>query len=137
MVNTIMDHVCAPAHAWFLCLQYVTSLLNFTYSNWIKCTPIFALTGSTNDISMLLYFHFWQPVYFCNGEKPVFPSESHESHGHFVVFAEHVGHAMTFKVLSDESQKVLWLPLQNLLCPHTWEAESESQSYWWGDTLFC
>ncbi len=108
MVNTIMDCTGAPAHAWFLCLQYVTALLNFTYASQLKCIPLFALTGSTNDISMLLYFYFWQPVYYRNGEKPDFPSESRESRGHFVGFAEHVGHAMTFKVLSDDTQKVLY-----------------------------
>jgi len=107
LVNTIMDRISAPANTWFLCLQYVTSVLNFTYSEKIKCTPLFALMGSTNDISMLLYFCFWEPVYFCTGEKPIFPSESRESRGRFVGFAKHVGHAMTFKVLNDETQKVL------------------------------
>ncbi len=57
---------------------------------------------------MLLYFYFWQPVYFRHGESTVFPSESKESCGHFVGIAEHVGHAMTFKVLADDSQKVLF-----------------------------
>ena len=108
LVNIIMDCVGAPPHTWFLCLQYVTFLLNSTYSAQLKSTPLTALTGSTNDISMLLYFYFWQPVYFRHGESVAFPSESKESHGHFVGFAEHVGHAMTFKVLSSESQKVLF-----------------------------
>jgi len=100
-----MDQVGASPHAWFLCLQYVTFLLNSTYSPQLKCTPLFTLTGSTNDISMLLYFYFWQPVYFRHGESDGFRSESKESHGHFVGFAKHVGHAMTFKVLADDSQK--------------------------------
>jgi len=79
LINTIMDHVGAPTNTWFLCLQYVTSVLNFTYLEKIKCTPLFALMGSTNDISMLLYFRFWEPVYFRTGEKPIFPSELRES----------------------------------------------------------
>jgi len=57
---------------------------------------------------MLLYFYFWQPVYFRHGESTVFPSESKESHGHFVGITEHVGHATTFKVLANNSQKVLF-----------------------------
>jgi len=57
---------------------------------------------------MLLYFYFWQPAYFRHGESVEFPSESKESCGHFVGFAEHVGHAMTFKVLADDSQKILF-----------------------------
>jgi len=75
--------------------------------------PLFALTGSTNDISMMLYFYFWQPVYFRHGESTTFPSESKESCGHFVGFAEHVGHAMTFKVLADDSQQV---PFHSAIC---------------------
>ena len=39
LVNTIMDHIGAPPHAWFLCLQYITFLLNSTYSPQLKCTP--------------------------------------------------------------------------------------------------
>ena len=57
---------------------------------------------------MLLDFYFWQPVYFRHGESTTFPSESKESRGHFVGFAKHVGHVMTFKVLADDSQKVLF-----------------------------
>ena len=108
LVNTIMDCVGAPPHAWFLYLQYVTFLLNSMYSPQLKCTPLFALTGSTNDISMLLYFYFWQPVYFRHGESTIFPSGSKESRGCFVGIAENVGHAMTFKVLANNSQKVLF-----------------------------
>jgi len=108
LVNTIMDCISAPPNAWFLCLQYITFLLNSMYSPQLKCTPLFVLTGSTNDISMLLYFYFWKPVYFRHGESIIFPSESKESQGRFVGIAEHIGHAMTFKVLANDSQKVLF-----------------------------
>jgi len=57
---------------------------------------------------MLLYFYFWQPVYFRHGESTVFLSESKESRGRFVGFAKHVGHVMTFKVLVDNFQKILF-----------------------------
>ena len=108
LVNTIMDHASAPHHAWFLCLQYVTFLLNSTYLPQLQCTSSFALTGLMDDTNMLLYFYFWQPVYFRHEESTGFPSESKESCGCFVGFAEHVGHAMTFKVLADATQKVLF-----------------------------
>jgi len=64
-------------------------------------------------ISMLLYFNFLQPVYFRHGESTTFPSESKESRSHFVGFSEHIGHAMTFKVLADDSQQV---PLHSAIC---------------------
>jgi len=40
--------------------------------------------------------------------SPIFPSKSKESRGRFISIAEHVSHAMTFKVLADDSQKVLF-----------------------------
>jgi len=39
LVNTIMDCVGAPPHAWFLCLQYDTFLLNLTYSPQLSAPP--------------------------------------------------------------------------------------------------
>jgi len=74
MVNTIMDHTGAPAHAWFLFWQYMTTLLNFTYFSQLKCTSIYAC--STDDITILLYFYFWQPFCYRNGAKPNFLFES-------------------------------------------------------------
>jgi len=59
-------------------------LLNLMFLPHLKYTPLFSLTGSTNDISMLLYFYLWQPVYFRLGESDGFPSESKESYGHLL-----------------------------------------------------
>jgi hypothetical protein len=36
-----------------------------------------------------------------------FPSDSHEKCGHFVGISESVGHAMTFKILTDNTLKVI------------------------------
>jgi hypothetical protein len=37
-----------------------------------------------------------------------FPSDSCEKHGYFVGIAEHVGHAMMFKVLTDDTRKLVY-----------------------------
>jgi hypothetical protein len=63
-------------------------------------------TGSPNDISPLLCFHFWEPVYY-KFDNSDFPSDSHEKRGHFVGISESVGHAMTFKILTDDTLKVI------------------------------
>jgi hypothetical protein len=62
--------------------------------------PIRMSMGSTNDISPLLCFHFWEP-------DSDFPSDSHEKRGHFLGIGESVGHAMTFKILTDDTLKVI------------------------------
>ena len=63
--------------------------------------------GLTPDISIILQFPFWHPVYFKNKDNS-FPSESKERRGRIVGFAENVGDGPTFKVLDDEIHKILY-----------------------------
>jgi hypothetical protein len=68
--------------------------------------PIRMSMGSTNDISPLLCFHFWEPVYYKFDDSD-FPSDSREKRGHVVGIGESVRHAMTFKILTDDTLKVI------------------------------
>jgi hypothetical protein len=68
--------------------------------------PICMSTGSTNDISPLLCFHFWEPVYYKLDDSD-FPSDSREKLGHFVDISKSFGYAMTFKILMDDTLKVI------------------------------
>ena len=107
MANTLMDRTGSPPHTWLLALTYVCFVLNFTASaslNWR--TPIEVLTGSTPDISPLLSFAWWDPVYY-KLDDGSFPSDSRERRGHFVGISEHVGHAMTYMILTDDTHKVI------------------------------
>ena len=63
-------------------------------------------TGSTCDISPLLRFRFWQPVYYMHDDSD-FPKDSTEERGRFVGISESVGHYMTFKILTDKSNKII------------------------------
>ena len=80
--NTMMNRSGAPANCWLLCLIYVFYLLNH-----IVCTaldgkiPLFALTGITPDISIILLFTFYQPVFYATYDQN-FPSESEERAGY-------------------------------------------------------
>ena len=71
-----MNRSGAPANCWLLCLIYVCYLLNH-----IACTaldgkiPLFALPGITPDISIILLFTFYQPVFYATYDQN-FPSES-------------------------------------------------------------
>ena len=64
------------------------------------------LTGQVPDISPLLLYRFWEPVCY-NAVDPGFPSEDVEKVGRFVGTAESVGHALTFKVFNEETQKII------------------------------
>jgi hypothetical protein len=44
--------------------MYVCFLLNNTWCEVVDDIPIRMSMGSTNDISPLLCFHFWEPVYY-------------------------------------------------------------------------
>jgi len=61
-----------------------------------------------------LQFHFWEPVYFATSDvlsynsSPRFPSESLEGKGHFVSFADNVRDALTYKILTKDTNKVIY-----------------------------
>jgi hypothetical protein len=107
MANTIMDRTGLPSQTWLLALMYVCFVLNFTASACLKWrTPMEVLTGSTPDISPLLSFQWWEPVYF-KLENAGFPSDLREQRGCFVGISEHVGHAMTYMILTNDTKKVI------------------------------
>ena len=106
--NTVMNRSGAPANCWLLCLIYVCYLLNH-----IACTaldgkiPLLALTGITPDISIILLFTFYQPVFYATYDQH-FPSKSEERAGYWVGFGEHCGDAMTHKILDQDTLKIIY-----------------------------
>ena len=102
----MLDRTGAPPFTWLLAMTYVCFALNHTYNESIKNIPINVATGSTCDISPLLRFHFWQPIYF-NAEDKGFPSTPTETKGRFVGISENAGHAMTFKIFNPAANKVI------------------------------
>jgi hypothetical protein len=106
LCNTILDCSGAPAYTWLLCLMYVCFLLNNRWCEVVDDIPIHMSMGSTNDISPLLSFHFWEPVYYKLDDSD-FPSDSREKRGHFVGISKSVRQAMTFKILTDDTLKVI------------------------------
>ena len=104
--NTVIKRSGAPANCWLLCIIYACYLFNH-----IACSaldgklPLFALTGITPDISIILLFTFYKPVFYATYDQH-FPSESEERAGYWVGFGEHCGDAMTHKILDHHTQKI-------------------------------
>jgi hypothetical protein len=118
LCNTILDCSGALAYTWLLCLMYVFFLLNNTWCEAVDDIPIRMSTGSTNNISPLLCFYFWEPVYY-KFDNSDFPSDSCEKRGHFISINNTVGHAMTFKILTDDTLKVIHRSnVRSALNPH-------------------
>jgi hypothetical protein len=58
------------------------------------------------DISPLLYFYFWQPVYFLvDKSEQHFPGKSKELRGRWVGISEHIGNKMTYKIIPDDTRE--------------------------------
>ena len=85
-------------------MTYVASVLNRTVDLNLAggtMTPYTMATFQVTDISLLLCFHFWEPVYFLLDEKEQhFPSMTKERRGHFVGIAEHICNKLLVKVFS-------------------------------------
>lgn len=69
--------------------------------------PIQVLTGSIPNISPLLQFQGYEPIYY-KVDDSHFPLDSCEKHSCWVSITEHVGHATTFKKLTDNTKKIIY-----------------------------
>ena len=86
-----------------LCLLYSVYLLNHTAVESLSWrTPIEACFGDTPDISPLLQFTFYEPVYFLDQDTR-FP-ETGERLGRFVGITENHGDALTYWILTPDNQ---------------------------------
>jgi len=107
ITNTVLDRSGSPEDTWLLALHYVCFVLNHMATASIDHrVPLQVLTGSTVDISILLRFVWYEPVYYRMDDSS-FPSESREGHGYFVGFAEHVGTALTYRILTSDTRKII------------------------------
>ena len=104
--NQILDRVGAPSELWFYALKYVSYLYNHTSNEKLKWkTPIEKAFGNTPDISSLLEFYFYQPIYYYEKDATSFP-ESKEHYGHWLGISENCGDEMTYYVLTNEGQVI-------------------------------
>ena len=106
-VNTTLNTTAAPADCWLLALLYVIFILNRLATKSLQWrTPYEALYGSTLDISMIYRFAFYDRVYAkrddSRGDSGT-SSDSDEIAARFVGFSEHVGHIMTYKILTKDT----------------------------------
>ena len=56
----------------------------------------------------MLSFYFWEPVYYLDPSDDSYPSATKEKLGHFVGIAESVGDVMMYKVLTDDTKKIIY-----------------------------
>ena len=105
-VNHVLNVSGAPPETWLLALQYVCFVQNHTEVPSLgNRTPTEWLLGYTPDISVLLQHCFYEPIYYSKYDSK-FPSDTTECLGRFVEIGETVGHAMTFRILTEEGKVI-------------------------------
>ena len=109
--NTVMNTSGYTACCWLLCLQYICVVLNHLASPTLQgICPVQALEGTTPDISFLLHFSFYEPVYYrIDSSEPDlnFPSSSNEKKGYWVGFADNQGDSLTWRILTEDTHKII------------------------------
>ena len=109
--NTVMNTSGCPACCWLLCLQYICVVLNHLASPTLQCIcPVQALQGTTPDVSFMFHFSFYEPVYYridSSAHDLNFPSSSNEKKGYWVSFANNQGDSLTWRILTEDTQKII------------------------------
>ena len=106
--NTILIRTGDPADCWLLCMIHISYILNH-----LSCValagnvPLGILYGVSPDISIILLYTFYQPVFYATHNQS-FPSVSEERAARWVGFGEHVGDALTHKLLDDDTKKIIY-----------------------------
>ena len=103
-----MNRTGAPSHCWLVTLQYVCYSLNhISTASLGGQVPLQVLDGVTLDISILLLYTFYQPVFYVTHDQYCH-SDSEESAGFWVGFAEHCGDSLTHMVLDAVTLKIIY-----------------------------
>jgi len=106
-VNTLMDRTGTPAQYWLLCtlfIVYLSNLMSLPSLNWL--TPTEVAFGYKPDISSILHFSWWEPVYYLDDDGG-WPSHSKEKLGRWVGVAENVGDVLTWWILTEDTKQVI------------------------------
>ena len=103
-----MNRTSAPAYCWLLTLHYVCYILNhISTASLGGQVPLKVLYGVTPDISIMLLYTFYQPVFYATHDQN-FPSESEECAAFGVGFAEHCGDSLTHIILDADIHKITY-----------------------------
>jgi hypothetical protein len=86
----VMNITNTPYEMWPLCALYIClAKNNTTHTSLDKCTPMEKRTGQTPNVSKLLQYRWWEPIYFL-------AEDGTETLGRWAGVAEHVGDELTF-----------------------------------------
>ena len=71
-------------------------------------SPLMMANFVQNDISPLIFFYFWQPVYYLlDAEEQSFPGKSKEMRARWAGIDENIGTKMCWKLVDDNSGEII------------------------------
>ena len=106
--NWVLQVTGSEPNLWLLCCKYVAFVMNRLARKKLGWrTPEELVTGQTPDIHVIKQFVFNEPVYIPK-HTGSFPSGDTEIAARFVGFAENVGHAYTYKFLTEDTKQIVY-----------------------------
>ena len=101
-----MDRMGAPEICWLLANEYIADVHNICADESLGYRiPREIRHGGVQDISAFLEYRFYEKIFYLDSDES-FPS-SKEKPGWWVGVAHNVGDALTFKILTEDSQQVV------------------------------
>ena len=100
LTRNFMDAHKVPLCLWDYAQEHALEVHNHTAwkaLNWL--TPYEAETGDTPDCSHLLYFDFYQPVWYWDNPQAKFPKQKRKL-GRWLGIARNIGQALCFHILA-------------------------------------
>jgi len=104
--EALMNRTNAPDFLWFQAHQYLADIHAVTADetlNWM--TPRERRHGQTPDISAFLHFKFYEKVYYLDTVSD-FP-RTKEKTGYWLGVAHSVGDALTYRILTDDTEQII------------------------------
>jgi hypothetical protein len=107
VLERLLNHTGAPDFVWIYAYEYLALVNNWTADRKLRWkTPHAKRFGVTPDISALLTFHFYELIYYLDVEAPA--PISREKAGYWLGVAHNVGDALTFKILTNDTETVVY-----------------------------
>ena len=104
--QVLLDRTGAPENCWLLACEYIADVHNMCADESIGYRiPREVRHGGLQDISAFVEYRFYEPILYLDSDE-TFPS-SKEKPGWWVGVANNVGDAMTFKILTEDTHKVI------------------------------
>ena len=103
--KVLLDRTNAPPELWLHAMEYLAEVHNHTAKETLRWSiPVTLRHGETRDISHLLMYQFYEPVYYHDYDS--YP-ESSEKLGYWVGVAQNVGDALTFQILTHDTNQIV------------------------------